>query len=144
MKPLSIRYIYGAFIGLVALCAAGALQAEPVFIANSDAGQTALTAEEVESILTGKLTKWKAGSNITLILQTEGATHDEVCRTHGKRTADQLEKHWKKLVFTGKGRAPVTAKSDAEVMELVAKTPGALGYVERANVGAGVIVLKLN
>lgn len=60
--------------------------------------------------------------------------HDAVIQAHTQRSADQFDKYWKKLVFTGKGSAPATAKSDAEVLAYVAAHPGAVGYVTKSAV----------
>lgn len=144
MTTFSIRFPRLALLGLLWLGLSCALLAEPAFIAHPGVSQPNLSADEIESILTGKLTKWKDGSTITVVLLNDGATHEEVCRNFAKRTTDQLEKHWKKLVFTGKGRAPVSAKSDAEAADLVAKTPGAFGYAAKDSAGTVVKVLKVD
>ena len=45
---------------------------------------------------------------------------------------------WKKLVFTGKGSMPESVNSEAELVALIAKTPGAIGYISADKVGDGI------
>lgn len=98
------------------------------FIVNPSVTATALSTEEVKSILLGNKTKWDNG-NLTLVVQTSGALHDAVIQTYAQRSSEQFDRFWKKQVFTGKGSAPATGKTDAEVVALVASTAGAIGYV---------------
>lgn len=129
MHSLRLNFLRRVALAALVLAAALPAFAAPLFVAHPGVAQAGVTADEIESLLTGKLTKWRDGASVTLVLLADGPVHDEVCKTFAKRSPDQLEKHWKKLVFTGKGRAPVVAKTEAELADLVAKTPGALGYV---------------
>jgi ABC-type phosphate transport system substrate-binding protein len=115
---------------------------EAVFIVHPSVSESALTREELKSILLGNKTKWDSG-NLKLVVLTEGALHEKVIHDFTQRTADQFDKYWKKLLFTGKGSMPAQAKDDAGVIDYVAKNPGALGYVDRASVANGVKALVM-
>jgi ABC-type phosphate transport system substrate-binding protein len=127
------------FLGLAAVARAE----DPVFIANPDVTTTSISADEAKSILLGTKSKWDSGALLKLAVLTTGAVHDKVIKDYTQRTADQFDKYWKKQVFTGKGTMPATPKSDAEMIEFVAKTPGAFGYVDHASVTAQVKVLEI-
>ena len=114
---------------------------EAVVIANPSVGDVKLTSEEVKNILLGTKTKWDAGGVLKLAILSEGPVHDKVVKDFTQRTADQFDKHWKKQVFTGKGIMPYVAKSDTEMVDYVAKTPGAVGYVAKDSATGGVKVL---
>jgi hypothetical protein len=43
-------------------------------------------------------------------------------------TPSQFKNHWRKQVFTGKGRMPRRFKSNATQLSFVDNTPGAIGY----------------
>jgi len=45
----------------------------------------------------------------------------------------QLDRIWHKLTFSGLGVAPRIVQSQAELINLVSKTKGSIGYVEIAN-----------
>lgn len=54
---------------------------------------------------------------------------------------DRYRAYWTVRRHVGKGAPPREADSVAELLELVARTPGALGYVEVADVRPGVNVI---
>lgn len=41
----------------------------------------------------------------------------------------QIVSHWSKLIFTGKGQAPISLTDDASILEFVSNNPNAIGYV---------------
>jgi len=113
---------------------------EAVFVVNPSVKETELSTESVRGILLGNKTSWESG-NLKLVVQTEGTLHELVIRTYTQRSTDQFDKYWKKQVFTGKGMAPAVAKTDAEVIDYVAKHTGAIGYVASVSATAAVKVL---
>ena len=128
-----------AFTGL----ALAARAQDAVFITHPNSGDVALSGDDLKAILLGNKTKWDAGGVIKLVVLTEGAVHDKVVRDHTQRSADQFDKYWKKLVFTGKGMPPGTAKTDADVIDYVSKNPGAFGYVAKEGAGDKVKIVTL-
>lgn len=137
----TFRFISVTFVLLV-LAAAVATAADGVFISHP-AGPDAVTREEIKSILLGNKTKWDSGTLIHLAVLADGPVQEGIAQEYTARSADQFEKYWKKQVFTGKGSAPESIKSDADMIAYVAKTPGAFGYVSSAGVGPGVKVLTV-
>lgn len=130
------------FLLAALILSAGALKAADfVLIANPSVTEASLSKDDVKNILLGTKTRWDSGGNITLAVLTDGAAHDAVIQTFTARTADQFEKYWKKQVFTGKGSAPDSFKTDADMIAFVAQTPGAFGYVTAAS--GSVKVLKV-
>lgn len=124
------------------VASAAFLHAEDVsFIAHPSTADAALDAEAIKSILIGNKTKWESGTALKLGVLKEGPVHEKVVRDYTQRSADQFDKFWKKLVFTGKGMAPATFSDDAEAVAWVAKTPGALAYVAPASVTPAVKVV---
>ena len=55
----------------------------------------------------------------------------------------QLRSAWDRLVFSGIGQAPVKVSSIEEMLDKVANTPGAIGYLWRTNVDDSVNVLQV-
>jgi ABC-type phosphate transport system substrate-binding protein len=125
-------------------CVAAVAQAADVaYIVNPQSTETSLSADDVKSVLLGNKIKWDGGGVIKLAVLTSGPVHEQVMQERVQRSADQFDKYWKKLVFTGKGVLPQQAADDAAVIDYVAKTPGALGYVAAASVTAQVKVLLI-
>ena len=73
------------------------------------------------------------------VLEKGGATHEAFLKQYVGKTDAALNTYYRSLVFTGKAFMPKMLGSDAEVASYVAKTKGAIGYV---NVGASVPGVK--
>ena len=131
------------FIAALAGLSATVQAADVAYIVNAQSTETALSADDLKSVLLGNKIKWDGGGVIKLAVLTAGPVHDQVMQERAQRSADQFDKYWKKLVFNGKGVLPVQAADDAAVVDYVAKTPGALGYVAAASVTAQVKVLTI-
>lgn len=58
----------------------------------------------------------------------------------GKSPA-QVRAYWAKLSFTGKGTPPRMAPSGSDIRKMVANTPGAIGYVSKADLDPSVKVV---
>jgi hypothetical protein len=43
-----------------------------------------------------------------------------------------MQRHWLRLVFSGRANVPIYAKSDAEVLAVLDQTEGAVGVVRDA------------
>jgi hypothetical protein len=52
-------------------------------------------------------------------------------KNHVREDPDEFRAQWRKAVFTGQGAMPKTFDSEAALLQYVAVTPGALGYVSQ-------------
>lgn len=136
----TLRHIFSALLLLVSTLG-HAFAADGVFITHPS-GPDSVSRDEIKSILLGNKTKWDNGTVIHLAVLTDGPIQDRVAQEYAARSADQFEKYWKKQVFTGKGAAPESLKSDADMIAYVAKTPGAFGYAGSAGAGVKVLTIK--
>lgn len=114
-----------------------------VFIVNPDGADASASVESIKAILLGTKIRWDGGGVIKLAVLTQGETNDQVMRDYAQRSADQFDKYWKKLVFSGKGIMPVQFADEASMVAYVAKTPGALGYVSPSAATDAVKVLPI-
>ncbi len=113
------------------------------FVVNPSGADASLSGDDLKSVLLGNKVKWDSGGVIKLAVLSSGTAHDKVMQDYAQRSAAQFDNYWKKLVFTGKGVMPQIAADDAAMIEYVAKTPGALGYVSTSAVGDRVKVLQV-
>jgi ABC-type phosphate transport system substrate-binding protein len=119
-----------AFILFVALFSPVISLAEgAVIIANKDVPASDLTSGDVKQIFLGSKTTWENGEKIVFVVQDRTEAGKYFLKTYVKKSASQYDNYWKKQVFTGKGKAPMSFSSDQELVEYVARTPGAVGYV---------------
>lgn len=61
------------------------------------------------------------------------------------RDLSQIKATWSRIVFTGKGQAPLMLPDAAAVKKAVATDPKAIGYIDKASVDGSVkVVLSLD
>ena len=60
-----------------------------------------------------------------------------------KKTESELNRHWAKLKFTGKGKPPKKLSSDREVLQWVSSTEGAIGYIDGKYLNKSVKVVLI-
>ena len=76
-------------------------------------------------------------------MHSSGAVHETFCKDYIGKTPQQFDSYWKKLTFTGQGTPPKKMESDAAMIDYVAKTKGAIGYVSAGAATEGVKVLQV-
>jgi len=112
---------------------AGAVVVHPSNVATMD-------KKTISKIFLGKTKKFPNGEEaIPLNIDPNDTSADFTKEVLGK-SESQMKAYWSKLLFTGKGQAPKSVSSDAEVIELVSKNPSTIGYVSDAGVTDGVRV----
>lgn len=90
---------------------------------------TALDRDLLSDLFLGERTTWEGGQRVVVVLQRRGGSAERLASLLGKTPAQVLAT-WKRLVFTGNGVMPQLVEDDNEVVSLVARTPGAIGWVE--------------
>ncbi len=127
-----------AIVCVLWTCSASLLAEEPpktvVLICNQDLPVTALDKATVGKLFLGKTTKLadkgKTPKKVTLSTLKSGGVHNAFLKYFVNKTASQFESYWKKLVFSGKATMPKSFKTDKELVAYVAKTSGAIGYIQ--------------
>jgi len=125
----------------LAMLMAGAV-AEETLIVNNGLGITSIDEDSFRNIYLGKKTEWDDGTRVVVVVLKEGASHDHLLSRLNK-SASQFLTGWKKLVFTGKGTMPELVDSQEALVSTVAKTPGAIGYVDKEKLREGVKPISL-
>ncbi len=98
-------------------------------IANNAVTEAFLNQKEVKKVFLGKKTQWENGDKIIIATLDGGVIHEQFVNDFVGKTPSQYKKYWKKLTFTGKGKAPKSFKSEEELAAYVAETAGAIGYL---------------
>lgn len=102
---------------------------------------SAVSADMVKKIYLGKTKSFGNGVSVAPMNQDGTALADEFNDKVVGKSSSQLNAYWAKLVFTGKGTPPAKAPSDQAVIDFVASTSGAIGYVDSASVNDKVKVV---
>lgn len=111
------------------------LASAQVVVVNAQNG-AALSKEQVEQLFTGKASSFPGGAAATPV--DNAALREAFYKAATGKSGDQARAHWAKLEFTGKAKAPSELANGKAVVDFVAKNPGGIGYVDKAEVGAGV------
>lgn len=91
-----------------------------------------LTADRMADMLLGRVTTWTDGSAVVLVLVDDPDADVHLVLLAG-RPRERLLRGWKRLVFSGTGVMPLEAPSAAAALELVARTPGAVALLAKAD-----------
>ena len=123
------------------LTATGTTVAQYAIIANPSVEEYSIDKQDVLKIYTVATTQWKNGSPVVAFdLKDEGKTRNAFY-DYINRTPLEMRRGWMKMVSSKTGKAPEAIATEEELVEKVASTPGAIGYVASAKVGKKVKVL---
>ena len=87
---------------------------------------------------------WPSGEPISVYsFSPQSSEFKEFVVRKAKLQPHQLNRHWKRLLFTGTGRVPVTVYSQKEMIEKVSTTPGSIGYIVATEPPQSVHVLQV-
>src|SRR6266404_3303562 len=118
------------------VCVFGPCAAQDVdlkVIANPSVSVSSISPDELKNIFLVTKTSLGGSSHVEPVLEKDGPTHKAFLKQYLGKTDAALNTYYRSLVFTGKAFMPKMLGSDAEVAAYVAKTKGAIGYV---NAGA--------
>jgi ABC-type phosphate transport system substrate-binding protein len=102
-----------------------------VLVANKSVQISEIREADLRAIFTGAKTRYADGSHAVPVALKGGPAHEVFLRNHLNESPDEFRAQWRKAVFTGQGAMPRTFDSESALIEYVASTPGALGYVSR-------------
>jgi ABC-type phosphate transport system substrate-binding protein len=111
-------------------------------IANKNISETSLSNSEIRNISLGNIVKWNDNTPV-LFVTLEGDIHRDFLKTYLKRSTSQYKNHWRKMVFTGKGCKPKCFKTEAELIQYVSQTNGAIGYIGQGTGAKDVKILEV-
>jgi TonB family protein len=131
-------------IGVLMLASkAIALAGEVKVIANAAIRSASISDSELRSVFLLQRKTLKDGTAVEPVLQKRGPVHDAFCKHFLSRDGEEIGIYYDGIVFTGKGSMPKQLNSDADVLNYVARTPGAIGYVSSSASADGVKVLMI-
>ncbi|MFZ0772208.1 MAG: hypothetical protein WCA49_24965 [Candidatus Sulfotelmatobacter sp.] len=118
------------FFGVVLSCSLARAQ-DVVVIVNNQVKATAASKDDIRAVFTGDKTSLSDGSHVTPVTLKGGAAHEVFLKNYVEKSDAAFRTAWRSLVFTGQGSMPKTVDSEAAMLEYVAATPGAIGYVSK-------------
>jgi ABC-type phosphate transport system substrate-binding protein len=102
---------------------------EILIITNPDTELPALKKKDVKDIFTGKRTRWNGSGKIIIVTLEDSEVHREFVQQFVNKTPSQFKNYWRQKVFTGEGMIPKTFKDESSLIDFIASTKGAVGYI---------------
>lgn len=128
------------FVLLLSSATAGAVDV----IVNRGVSLNALPLASARAIFGMRQVKWPDGTPIRVyVLPDDHPTHGAVCKERLNLFPYQLRQSWDRLVYSGMAQAPSEASSEEELMNKVAATPGAIGYVRKVRSNDPVKIINI-
>lgn len=118
-------------------------KAQVIVIAHSSVRASEVSKSDLRDVFTGAATSLKDGGNVTPVLLKAGAVHDEFLQAYIGKNDTAFRAGWRNMVFSGQASMPKSLDSEAAVVEYVAHTAGAIGYISKATPHEGVKVIAV-
>ncbi len=118
--------------------------AEVVIIANKSVSQTILSIEQVNNIFLGKSKRLADNSPIYPVILSQSDAQIEFLNTYLDMSAlHQWNAYWNKRTFTGNGIPPRAFNNPQALVDFVALTEGAIGYVDQTSITEQITILEV-
>lgn len=139
MKKPSLSIV---MFGAVLMCVAARAQ-EVVVIVNNGVKATAVSGDDIRGVFSGEKSSLGDGSHVTPVTLKGGPSHEAFLKLYVGKGDSAFRTGWRNLVFTGQGSMPKMLDTEAALLDYVAATPGAIGYVSKATNRAKVKTLEI-
>lgn len=107
-----------------------AAQAEVLIIANKTMTQAVIDRQDVKDIFLCNRLYWNDTLRISVATLIEGDTAKSFFTTYLGMSAKQFNGHWDEKLYTGGKPHPKRFKTQKQLVEFVAQTPGAIGFID--------------
>lgn len=122
------------------LLIAGAARADLVVVVSSKSPVGKLDQSQVVDLFLGS-SKELPGAGRATLLAMGPPTRDEFYAKVLGKDATQMKALWSRLVFSGKGIAPKEFASAAELRSALAGNPGAIAFMDKADVDGSLKIV---
>ncbi|MDI1303072.1 MAG: phosphate ABC transporter substrate-binding protein [bacterium] len=136
---MNIRIFMGATLMLLT---AAISHAETVLIGNPGLHFSSLPLSQVSRIFLGQTSQLPDGG-AAIPLDVSGGSREQFYRDVLKKSPEQIEKYWARMIFTGKAQPPREVRP-GDVKSVVAETPGAISYIDSSKVDGSVKVIHID
>ncbi len=114
-------------------------------VVNKENKLASLTSDDLTRIFLGKKTLWESGTRIVPAMPEEESAPGELFLSGTlKKSVSQFRTYWKRLLFSGGGAVPKVFRTSGQILDFVARQPGAIGVVEASAVDDRVRVLEIS
>jgi ABC-type phosphate transport system substrate-binding protein len=116
----------------------------PLVISHPDVPSDLLAAHSLRAMIAQRQHRWPNGQAVhVFVLPDDHPVHIQFAKAVLGVFPHQLRLAWDRQVFSGTAQAPARVNSERELLERVATTPGAIGYVSKEVANERVRVLQV-
>ena len=99
-------------------------------VVGNDIGIKSASVKHLRSIFRGKYSSWNNQQSVIIVLPSKkNASIKDVSAYIFETSVTGMQKFWLSQVFQGRSNPPVFLDTDLEIIQYVAKNPGAIGIV---------------
>ncbi|BBP45457.1 hypothetical protein THMIRHAS_08300 [Thiosulfatimonas sediminis] len=96
--------------------------------------QKAYSEDLLDKIFSAKVQSWPDGQPIKIFtLPNQSKTHKQFVEEILHSNVFEMQRIWNRLIFSGRGVAPLELKNEVEMIKTVRKTAGSIGYISKDN-----------
>ena len=128
---------------ILTVTVAPASSAEVAVIAHPSVPVQQISKSQLLDLYTGDVKEWKNGEPVIIVDLKPRSDVKEAFYDYLGKSSSRMKSIWMRNMLTGEGTPPESLESQAEILERVKNTPGAIGYVNRELVADGVITLRI-
>ena len=148
MGPTKPHFLSGALLTLVcllpALATAQGVDKSLRIVVSKENKVASVSTDDLTRIFLGKKTLWDSGTRIIPAMPEEESTAGEAFLSGTlKKSVPQFRAYWKRLLFSGGGTVPKVFRNSDQLLEFVARQPGAIAVIEASAVDDRVRVLEI-
>ncbi len=114
-----------------------------IVIGNRSVPEAELSSREIKKIYLGKKNLWSNGYKIIFVMLKKGDITKRFLKNYLKKNPDIFDKYWKKKIFHGSKSLPTVFEREKDLVEYVAKTRGAIGYISSESYSDYVKILSV-
>jgi ABC-type phosphate transport system substrate-binding protein len=117
---------------IVLMLATTAVFAEEVaVVVNPNVKISEVSSNDLRDVFNGDKSSL-GGVHVVPVTLKGGPAHEAFLKAHVGKSDSAFRASWRSLVFTGQGSLPKSFETEAALIDYVAATPGAVGYVSRS------------
>jgi hypothetical protein len=116
-------------------------------VIGNNLGSKSFTEQQIIDAFKAKNNFWSNGKALAVCLpETKTSDATPVCSKIYAKTVSEVQKFWLSQVFQGRSRSPHFFETDQEMIDFIAKTPGAIGaFVNDKNIAVPTeLTLQIN
>ncbi|OVE80628.1 hypothetical protein BVY04_05430 [bacterium M21] len=100
-------------------------------VVNASVQESQIDRSAIRRVLLGKKKNWEDGRAIQLIFYRTHPLQRKMIHDLTAKSTQSFSIYWKKMIFSGKGTAPRKVRGEAEMLNLIMNTKGAVGFISK-------------